>query len=165
MKTIRDLDELGRDPNTITRLANTSLENMVDIEPPADLSEFDILPSEKEGGRAARHLHPRHVRQHVDDLLRQTVTEKLVLFVCAHVGERQYGDGPLVLGGFRVRLCCGFLQRRSHLDHGLIALLRLFGQASPYDSVQTGGGETHAYEERVDRRWIVVKDGVQGLHR
>ena len=91
MKTIADLDELRRDPDPVADLADTPFENMLDIEPPADLTEFDVLSPEKEGGRATGDLHARYVGQHVDDLLGQPVTEKLVLFVRAHVGERQYG--------------------------------------------------------------------------
>ena len=98
MKTIGDLDELRRDSDAVARLANTPLENMLDVEPPADLSEFDVLSPEEEGGRAAGDLHAGYVGQHIDDLLGQTVAEILVLLVRAHVGERQYGDGRLALG-------------------------------------------------------------------
>ena len=59
MKSIGDLDELRRDPEAVARLAHTPLENMVDVQPPADLSEFDILIAEKEGGRAACELYAR----------------------------------------------------------------------------------------------------------
>src|SRR2546425_589307 len=92
MKTIRDLDELRRDSDAIARLANTPLKNMLDVEPPAGLSEFDVLSAEKEGGRATGDLHARYVGQRIDDVLGQPVAEVLVLFVRTHVGERQDRD-------------------------------------------------------------------------
>ena len=92
MKTIGDLDELRRDPDAVARLSNTPFQNVVDVEPPADLSEFDVLSAEKERRRAAGDLQARHVGQHIDDLFGQTVAEILVLLVRAHVGERQHGD-------------------------------------------------------------------------
>src|SRR5438128_5070736 len=43
MKTIGDLDELRGDSDAVTRLPNASLENVLDVEPPGDLSELKIL--------------------------------------------------------------------------------------------------------------------------
>ena len=92
MKTVGDLDELRCDADAVAGLANAPLENVLNVEPPADLSEFQVLSPEKEGGRAAGDLYARYVGQHIDDLLGKTVAEILVLSVSAHVGERQYGD-------------------------------------------------------------------------
>ena len=58
MKAIHNLDELRRDPHPIACSSNTSLENMVDVEPPADLAEFDVFSTKEEGGRAAATFMP-----------------------------------------------------------------------------------------------------------
>src|SRR6185295_3745972 len=80
VKPIGDLDQLRGDSDAVTRPANTSFENMPDVEPPADLSEFDVLSAEEERGRAAGDLQTRCLGQDIDDLLGQTVAEELVLF-------------------------------------------------------------------------------------
>jgi hypothetical protein len=88
MKTIRRLDELRRDPEAAAHLANTPFENMFDVQPPANLRNFNVLTPEEEGGRAADDLHAGYPGQHIDDLLSQTIAENSVLFVRAHVGKR-----------------------------------------------------------------------------
>src|ERR1017187_9518068 len=88
MKTIRRLDELRRDPEAAAHLANPPFENMFDVQPPANLRNFNVLTPEEEGGRAADDLHAGYPGQHIDDLLSQTIAENSVLFVRAHVGKR-----------------------------------------------------------------------------
>ena len=69
-----------------------SLQNMLDIELLADLSEFDVLSPEEERRGATGDLQAGHVGQRIDDLLGQAVAEILVVLVRAHVGERQHRD-------------------------------------------------------------------------
>src|SRR6185369_5349544 len=120
MKPIHDVDELRRDSDAIARSADTPLQNMLYVEPPPDLSEFDVLSPEEEGGRASGDLHAGYVGQHIDDFLSQTVPEIFILFVRAHVDEGQHGNGGLRLG--HATGLPGLFQGRPYLCHGLKAL-------------------------------------------
>src|SRR5258705_1677144 len=48
MKAISHLDELRRDSDVVACRANATLENVPDVEPPADLPELDVAVSEEE---------------------------------------------------------------------------------------------------------------------
>src|SRR5262245_41077764 len=92
MKPVSGFDELRGDADTIARLANTPFENMIDLEPPADLSEFDVLSTEKERRRAPGDLQAGYMGQRIYDFFGQAVAEVFVLFIRAQICKREHGN-------------------------------------------------------------------------
>src|SRR5688572_8954725 len=149
MKAVRNVDELRRDSDAVARLANTSLQNVIDIELLADHAEFDVLSPEREGRGAAGDLQAGEVSQRIDYFFRQTVAEVFVVLVRAHVGERQHGDGRLVFGGCRDAGARRLFKRQAQVGHGLKTLPRLL--------LQTASNDLFENRRRLDRRWIVAQ--------
>ena len=69
VKAVRDLDELGGDPDTIPRLPHAALEECAHAQLLADVAQVLLLALERERGRAPRHLELRNLRQNVEELL------------------------------------------------------------------------------------------------
>ena len=56
MKTVGDLDELCRDPNSVAGLSNAPFQDVIDIQSLADLNKLDVFAAEKKSvtGRTGR---------------------------------------------------------------------------------------------------------------
>jgi hypothetical protein len=59
----------------------------------ADLPDVEVLPLEREGRRTSYDPQLSDVRQGVDDLLCDTVTQVLLVLLGAHVREGKHGNG------------------------------------------------------------------------
>lgn len=105
MKTIGDIDELGRDPKFVAGLADAAFQHGIDMQLLADFAEDAILvPAfESEGRTAPGHAQALHFRQDVEQFLGHAVAEIFVALVCAHVQERQHCDRFLIARGCGAR--------------------------------------------------------------
>lgn len=95
--SVAGVDQLGGDPEPIAHLLDTTLEEGVDVEPPSDLTKIHGLASEGERGPAGDHEETLDMRQCVDELLRQPLTEVIVLRDRPEVDEGQDGNGGCAL--------------------------------------------------------------------
>ena len=73
-------------------------ENRPDAERLGNPADVLFLAAEGKRGGARGDLEAGDVGQQVDDLLGQSVAEVLVVRVAAHVGEREHGDGWVLIG-------------------------------------------------------------------
>src|ERR1700720_3046651 len=97
MQPILAVDELGRDPDALARLADAAFQDRGDVEAPAHLlhvggpalvGEYRIA---RDDGKA------RDLREIGDDVLGDAIGEILLLRIAAHVVEGQDGDRGLFL--------------------------------------------------------------------
>ncbi len=107
MEPVGHLDQLRRHPDSITRPADAPFEQVVDVQPPANFSNIDILSAKLERRRAACHLQSWHLRQRVDHFFSESITEVFVLFVGAQIRERQHRNRPFAIahGGRQLSRC------------------------------------------------------------
>ena len=89
------IDELSGDADPPTRLADTSLEDVPDVQQRSHLAYVGSLAFERERGGASRNLKSLHPRQRINDLLGDAITEIFVFFVRTHVEEGEYRDAFL----------------------------------------------------------------------
>ena len=89
------VDELHGHSDPVHRLAHASLDDVVDPEFAGDLLRLDRLSLVDEHGVARDHQKLTEARQLGDDVLGESVGEKLLLRVAAHVDERQNRDRRL----------------------------------------------------------------------
>jgi hypothetical protein len=90
---VRHLDQLRGDPEPVPRLAHAALEDGAHLELAADLGDVFVFVLEGEGRGAGCDAQRFDLGQRVDDLFGDSVGEKLVLRVRAHIGKRQHRDG------------------------------------------------------------------------
>ena len=109
------VDEFGGDAQLLAGLAHAPLKHVRHVEGLADLRERRLLALEIERGGARRHPQARHLAQKVDELLRQTVGEILLVLLLRQVLERQHGNGLLRR---RAGRCVGDCLRRGHTGGG-----------------------------------------------
>src|SRR6516225_11944826 len=93
MISIRSTHQLCRDAETVVSSPHTALENGAHVELFSDNAQVDIFTLEGESGASRDNVQSLNLSQRVDDLLSDSVGKVFVLWVCAHVGERQYHDG------------------------------------------------------------------------
>src|SRR5215469_9744438 len=93
MISIRSRHQLRRDAQTVVSSSHTALKNGANLELFSDNAQVDIFTFERESRASRNNVQSLNLRQRVDDLLGDSVGEVLVLWVRAHVGERQYHDG------------------------------------------------------------------------
>ena len=86
MVTGGDIDQLGRYPDACPGFAHASLEDVLHVEFRADLPDVQVFGAQGEGRGAGRDLQAGQLREGVDDLFCQPVTEILVFFVGAEIG-------------------------------------------------------------------------------
>lgn len=96
MKPIPDCDELRRDAQPISRLADTALEDMIDAQPLADGLYIGVLALEVERRRTRSDVQPPHLRECIQDFLGDAIAEIFLFRIGAHIDERQDGDGLTV---------------------------------------------------------------------
>ena len=75
------LDQLRRDPHRVARLAHRAFQHVRHVQRARDLRDPDLLAFERERRGARRHLQLRNLRQQVQQFLRDTVGEVLLLLV------------------------------------------------------------------------------------
>src|SRR5215468_10531209 len=93
MISIRSRDQLCRDAQTALRSSHTALENGAHLELFSDNPQVDIFTFEGESRAPRDNVQSLNLSQRVDDLLGDSVGKVFVLWVRAHVGERQYHNG------------------------------------------------------------------------
>src|SRR5215813_6577248 len=103
MISIRSRYQLYRDAHTVVSSAHTALENGAHLELFSDNAHVDMFTFEGESRAARDNVQSRNLSQRVDDLLSDSVGKVFVLWVRAHVGERQHHDGI----GYRAFRGCG----------------------------------------------------------
>ena len=85
-------DELCGDAQLIARAPQTAFEHMRGAECRGDFPYVLVLALEGEGGGARHHTKRGDVRKPVRQLFRQTVAQRLLSLVHAHVDQRQQFD-------------------------------------------------------------------------
>jgi len=92
-RALGDVDELHRDPHAVAGLAHAAVEHGRHVQLARDLRDVVAAVLELERRCARRHAQPRHLRQHVQQLVGQTLGEVLVVGAGAAIRERQHRDG------------------------------------------------------------------------
>jgi len=87
------INELDCDAQTIGRLAHASLQQGVDSEASTDFAHVHISAPEMERGAPGGDAQAIHVRQSIDQFLRQTLAEKILVALGAQVRKGQDGNG------------------------------------------------------------------------
>src|SRR6516165_12786513 len=106
MISIRSRYQLYRDAHTVVSSAHTALENGAHLELFSDNAQVDMFTLEGESRASRDNVQSLNLSQRVDDLLGDSVGKVFVLWVRAHVGERQHHDG-IGYRAFRGRRCGG----------------------------------------------------------
>ena len=88
-----DFDELYRHTQAIVRFSNAALEQRPDRELAADLANVRAGAAKLKGSGPGRDPKTIHVRKGVDQFLRETFTEVILVTTGAHIRERKNGDG------------------------------------------------------------------------
>ena len=96
VKTGRCVYQLGGYANSILRFSHASLEHVSNTLFPADAACVDNLPLVGKGRSARDDKQVIDFRQRRDDILGNTITEKVLLRDTAQVGEWQYRNRWLV---------------------------------------------------------------------
>ena len=104
-------DELGGDAHLVAALAHRALEDVGHVKLPRDFGHLELLSFEGEGGSARCDLELRHLREEIEQLLRDAVGEILLVLRLRHVDEGQHGDrffrrrerGALLVGDEAIR--------------------------------------------------------------
>src|SRR5262245_55244529 len=100
------VDELDRNPNAIARATNAALQHVPHPELATDLANIDRLTFVLKGRVASDDKEPRKPRQLSDNVLGESVTEVVLLWVAAEIGEREHGEGRPVREGQNLDCCC-----------------------------------------------------------
>src|SRR5215469_4977302 len=93
MKSIRSTHQLCRNAQTVVSSSHTALENDAHLELFSDNAQVDVFTFERESRASRDNVQSLNLSERVDDLLGDSVGKVFVLWVRAHVGERQYHDG------------------------------------------------------------------------
>ena len=93
VRAVGSQNELRRHTDAAAGAADAALEDVRHAERVRDPADVLVLAFERKRRRARNHLEAGHLRERVDDLVREAVAEILVVRIPAHVGERQHGDG------------------------------------------------------------------------
>src|SRR5215475_13673759 len=101
MISIGSRHQLCRDAHTVVSSAHTALENGAHLELFSDNAQVDKFTFEGKSRASRDNVQSLNLSQRVDDLLSDSVGKVFVLWVRAHVGERQYHDriGYRAFGG------------------------------------------------------------------
>ena len=86
------VDQLGVDPDAVTRPPDAPFKQVTDAELAADLLRFDPLPLIGERGIARNYEHPLDPRQIGGQILGDPIREILLFGVVAEVGKGQHYD-------------------------------------------------------------------------
>jgi len=86
------VDELRCHPEPSADVAHTTAQHRGDVKSSSDFADVTARAAKRERARTRRNLEPFQLRQRVDQLLAQSITQVIVLGVAAHVDERQHGN-------------------------------------------------------------------------
>jgi hypothetical protein len=102
MAAVGDANKVCHDAKTITRLAHAALKNGGYIQATSNGSQIDMGPFERECGSPRSDAKILDLSKGVDDFISDSVCEKFILRIGAHVGEWQH-DNRLIRrpGGYR----------------------------------------------------------------
>jgi hypothetical protein len=95
MVSIRNVNQLGCDAETVSNFPHTPLKNRSHIQLFPDLPHVGVFTFEEKARSSSRYVQLFDLRQHVDDLFCNAVRKELVLRIGTHVDERQHGDRGL----------------------------------------------------------------------
>ncbi len=87
------VDQLRRDPHTLSNLPYAALQHVIHPQLPPDLAHVQRLALVGEGGSAGDHDQSPQAGKAGDDVLRQPIAEVFLLRIAAQVDEGQHGDG------------------------------------------------------------------------
>src|SRR5215470_18551123 len=90
------IDQLPRDANFPRRLAYSPLKYIAHAKPSPDLLYIDGFAFERKARIASNHKQPFEAGERGDDFVNHPIRKILLLWIAAHVLERQHGDGGLV---------------------------------------------------------------------
>lgn len=99
MMPVGGINKLCRDTNPIPLFPNAALKYVTNAEVFCHLLDLHGLTFVSKHGVTRNHEKAGHLSEPVNDLLRQTVTEDLLLRVVTQVGKGKYCDGEVV--GYR----------------------------------------------------------------
>ncbi len=92
MEAVRDLDQLGGDPQPFAVAPDAAFDDVGDSEAASDLPQILVAALEVEGGGASGDLQARNLSQAVDQLFGEPVSEESGIRAVAEIRERQHGD-------------------------------------------------------------------------
>ena len=87
MTTGRAIDQLHGDANPATCLPDAPLKDVSDIQLAGSLNDFNGFAFEGEGGIPSDYENGRNLGEVGDNVLGDAVTEVLLFWIAAHVGE------------------------------------------------------------------------------
>jgi hypothetical protein len=90
VETVGGLDQLGGDPQAVSRALDTSFEHGGDAEFPPDAADILGRVAERERGRPGRHVEAFHVGEGIDQRLGHAIAEIGVGALGAQVDEGQH---------------------------------------------------------------------------
>src|SRR6516225_7345915 len=93
MISIPSTHQLCRDAQMVVSSSHAALENGAHLELFSDNAQVDIFTLEGESRAARDNAQSLNLSERIDDLLSDSVGKVFVLWVRAHVGERQHHDG------------------------------------------------------------------------
>lgn len=92
MGTVFCIDQLRRDPDAVTALANTALKNIPHAKLLRRFADVARTSFVNEAGIARDDAQPCKLRQGGDNVFDQAIAEMLLLWVAGHVLEGQNGN-------------------------------------------------------------------------
>src|SRR5947207_5023094 len=142
MHAASGLNQLGSDAHAIAALPNRAFEHIADAKVTANLLHIDRLSLVGESRIAGDHEKPADLGERRCDFLDHAVGKVLLLWIAAHVLERQYRDRRLV------RKCKSWrssLTRLTPLAFGTLS--RIAGEGGPRRACDgVGEGCAHAVD-------------------
>src|SRR5215472_7017698 len=95
------LDELRAHAHPTARFAHATFEDVARPELASDLLDVDGLAFVHKARVARDHGKGAPAAEHRDDVLADAIGEELLLRIAAEIGERQHGDGAIIIEGWR----------------------------------------------------------------
>ena len=99
MIAVRNVDELRGHAQPVVRFAHAAFEHCVYLQLASDFADVLVLSLECKRGRSRRYPKRFDLRQRIDDFFSNTIAEKFVLRIVAHVHEREHGNAFCLRGG------------------------------------------------------------------
>src|SRR5439155_3617182 len=100
VKAVRGVDELGRNPDAIAELAHAPLKNGRHSQFAPYLARVNATSFVAEDRAARGDFEFADLREAGNDLLGHSIAKVLILWIGAHIVEREDGDRPHAGGGF-----------------------------------------------------------------